>query len=155
MVPHNHVQLYEQYVCCIVVHRIGRKMENEGIEANTYSWSSRYMVKKSPQYTILQYSVQARLSVHSDWISCMYLHICLNSLVFHFVSSSTLVYGLCIVYMYTGSTKRRFLAAGLSYFSLSRYFFPFHYWRLMYCTVQYVYHAWLVPRAPIYHSKPL
>ena len=31
------------------------------------------MGRKSRQYTIFQYSVLARLSVHSDWISCMYL----------------------------------------------------------------------------------
>ena len=34
-------------------------MQADGIEANTY--------------TIFQYSVQARLSARTDWISCMYL----------------------------------------------------------------------------------
>ena len=28
---------------------------------------------KSPQYTIFKYSVQARVSAHTDWISCKYL----------------------------------------------------------------------------------
>ena len=31
------------------------------------------MGRKARQHTIVQYSVQARLSVYSDWISCMYL----------------------------------------------------------------------------------
>ena len=31
------------------------------------------MGRKSRQYTLFQYIVQAQLSAHTDWISCMYL----------------------------------------------------------------------------------
>ena len=46
-------------------------MEDEGIEANTYSGMHGHNV--APVNYIFQYSVQARLSVHTDWISCIYL----------------------------------------------------------------------------------
>ena len=55
------------------LHRWACRMEGEGIEPNTYSWSSCYMGRKSRQYTLFQQSVQSRLSVYTDWISCMYL----------------------------------------------------------------------------------
>ena len=49
-------------------------MEDDGIEENINRADPVGMAGKSRQYTILYtYSVQAQLSVYSDWISCMYL----------------------------------------------------------------------------------
>ena len=55
-------------------------MEDEGIAPNTYgtySWSSRYGQKVAPVHHIsvgiVYRHVQARLSVYTDWTSCMYL----------------------------------------------------------------------------------
>jgi len=47
---------------------------------------------KSRQYTIC-YTVQARISAHTDWDK-LAVHIWRNILVFHFVSSSTSIYEL-------------------------------------------------------------
>ena len=71
-------------------------MEDEEIEENTYGIGTAYPVgmgpmgRKSHQYTLFQYSVQARLSVHIPAASAVC--ICLNSHVFHVVSLSTLIY---------------------------------------------------------------
>ena len=54
-------------------------MEDEDIAPNMYryihiySWSSQYGQKKLWLYTILEYSVLAWFSAHSNWISCMYV----------------------------------------------------------------------------------
>ena len=50
-------------------------MKGEDIALNTVHTADPVgMGRKLPQYTIFQYSVQARLSAHTDWISCsMYL----------------------------------------------------------------------------------
>jgi len=68
-----------------------RKMEDEGIEPNTCSWSNRYGQKVVP----VDYMCTARLTAHTDWISCTYMYvvpifICiwLHSLVIHFAGSS-------------------------------------------------------------------
>ena len=45
-------------------------MEDEGIVPNTYGTADPVT---SYLYTLLEYSVLARLSAHSDWISCLYL----------------------------------------------------------------------------------
>jgi len=49
-------------------------MEDEDIAP--YTVDTAYPVgmgRKLRQYTIFQYSVQAQLSAHTDWISCMHL----------------------------------------------------------------------------------
>jgi len=83
-----------------VVYRWARKMEDEGTASNSYSWSSRYGQKVTPEHTIFQYiactyNVQAHdfQSISIDWISCT-VCIRLSSLVFHFAGSS--IYNSCI-----------------------------------------------------------
>ena len=49
-------------------YRIGRQSNDEEIEADADSWSSRCGQKV---VRVLEYSVQARLSVNTDWISWM------------------------------------------------------------------------------------
>ena len=48
-------------------------MEDEEIAPNTYTSDPVGMGGKLRQYTIFHYSVQARLSAHTDGIGCMYL----------------------------------------------------------------------------------
>ena len=49
-------------------------MENENISAKYIQLiQSVGMGRKSCLYTMLEYCVLARLSAHTDWISCMYL----------------------------------------------------------------------------------
>ena len=49
-------------------------MDDEGIAPiHTGTADPVAMDRKSCLYTILEYSVQARLSAHADWINCMYL----------------------------------------------------------------------------------
>ena len=53
------------------------------------------MGRKLRQYAIFQYSVRARLSAHTDWISYTYVFGATPSasIFTHFVYSSTLIYG--------------------------------------------------------------
>ena len=66
------------------------------------------MGRKLCQYTIFQYSVQAQLSAHTDWISCRYVFgvksassiLCphLPSLIYgsHYIYSPK-IWGLCVI----------------------------------------------------------
>jgi len=58
-------------------HRWACKMEDDGIEPNTYIHTGTAdpvaMDRKSCLCTILEYRILAWLSAHTDWISCRYL----------------------------------------------------------------------------------
>ena len=63
-----------EIIFTIFVH-LGRKMEDEknSVKYKQLILVSRYGQKVVPVYTILEYSVLARLSAHTAWISCLHL----------------------------------------------------------------------------------
>ena len=86
------------FVICIKTNEQNTIIENNPVLAvaqiRPYTWKTRKlrqmrtadlvsMGRKSRQYNIFQYGVQAQLSVHTELIGA--ICVCLNSLVFHFV----------------------------------------------------------------------
>jgi len=63
-----------EIIFTIFVH-LGRKMEDEknSVKYKQLILVSRYGQKVVPVHTVLEYSVLARLSAHTAWISCLHL----------------------------------------------------------------------------------